>query len=55
MSKPSKHKKNRVPKLTEAEYTAYLLSLRELTEGENPVLNTDTDTPKNAAGLIKKE
>ena len=55
MSKPSKHKKDRVPKLTEAEYAAYLSSLRELTEGDNPALNADTGSPKNAAGMIKKE
>ena len=29
MSKSSKNKKNKVPKLTEAEYTAYLSSLKE--------------------------
>ena len=39
MSKPSKNKKNKVPKITEEEYVAYLSSLRELTEGENPALS----------------
>ena len=29
MSKPSKNKKNKVPKITEAEYTAYLTTLKE--------------------------
>ena len=31
MSKPSKHKKEKVPKITEEEYLAYVSSLRELT------------------------
>ena len=34
MSKSSKNKKNKVPKLTEAEYTAYLSSLKE---GKPPI------------------
>ena len=29
MSKPTKNKKGKVPKITEEEYTAYLASLRE--------------------------
>ncbi len=32
MSKPIKSKKEKVPKLTEAEYTAYIASLKEGTE-----------------------
>ena len=55
MSKPTKSKKDKVPKITEAEYAAYLSSLRELTEGNNPALNTDTGAPSNVAGVIKKE
>jgi hypothetical protein len=45
MNKPTKNKKDKVPKITEAEYAAYLSSLRELTEGNNPALNTDTGAP----------
>ena len=55
MSKPTKNKKDKVPKITEAEYAAYLSSLRELTEGDNPALNADMGAPSNAAGVIKKE
>ena len=32
MGKPTKPKKGKVPKITEAEYNAYLASLREGTE-----------------------
>ncbi len=38
MSKPSKGKKQKVPKLTEEEYVAYLSALRELSEGSNPAI-----------------
>jgi hypothetical protein len=34
MSKPSKNKKEKVPKITEEEYLAYVSSLRELTATE---------------------
>lgn len=33
MSKPTKSKNGKVPKITEEEYTAYLASLRENGEG----------------------
>lgn len=39
MSKPSKSKKEKVPKITEEEYAAYLSALRELTEGSNPAFD----------------
>ena len=32
MSKPTKSKNGKVPKITEEEYTAYLASLREMSE-----------------------
>ncbi len=35
MSKSTKHKKSKVPKLTEAEYTAYITSLK--TNGDIPL------------------
>ena len=35
MSKQTKTKKDKVQKLTEAEYAAYLESLKGMTEGEN--------------------
>lgn len=35
MSKPSKNKKEKVPKITEEEYMAYVSSLRELTATED--------------------
>ncbi len=38
MSKPLKSKKQKVPKITEEEYAAYLSALRELTEGSNPAM-----------------
>jgi hypothetical protein len=40
MGKSSKRKKNRVPKITEAEYAAYLSALK-VEEGENK----PTDSP----------
>lgn len=32
MSKPTKSKKDKVPKITEEEYTAYLASLRDVSK-----------------------
>ena len=34
MSKPLKHKKNKVPKITEEEYAAYVRALKEETSPE---------------------
>ena len=39
MSKSSKSKKDKVQKLSEEEYTAYVSSLRALSEEPNPLLN----------------
>lgn len=36
MSKASKHKNGKVPKITEAEYAAYVLSLKSAEESEPP-------------------
>ena len=41
MSKSAKNHKNRVPKLTEAEYTAYLATLQANDETQNTSVNTD--------------
>ncbi len=54
MSKPTKSKKDKVPKITEAEYAAYLSSLRELTEGNNPMLNADMGASSAQSEQIKK-
>ena len=43
-SKPTKTKKDKVPKITEAEYAAYVSSLRALAEGVNSTLNEDMGT-----------
>lgn len=43
MSKPTKTKNGKVPKITEEEYTAYLASLRERGEG---VISTSTAVEK---------
>ncbi len=53
MSK-TKHKKDKVPKITEAEYAAYLSSLRGLTEGETPSVNMEADVSQKANVSIKK-
>ncbi len=42
MSKPTKTKKSKVPKITEAEYAAYLSSL---TTGGNSAVNADVGSP----------
>lgn len=47
MSKGSKPKKQKVRKLTEAEYTAYLSALRELSEGDNPAIDPKPHEGKN--------
>ena len=47
MSKGSKSKKEKVPKLTEAEYAAYLTALRELSEGNNPIVSPKQKERKN--------
>ena len=47
MSKSSKSKKQKVPKLTEAEYAAYLTALRELSEGNNPIISPKQNEEKN--------
>ena len=47
MSKGSKPKKQKVPKLTEAEYAAYLSALRELSEGNNPVISPKQNEGKD--------
>ena len=49
MSKPAISKKDKVPKISEAEYAAYLSALRELTEGENPALNKDMGASSSTA------
>ena len=36
MSRTSKHKKNKVPKITEEEYAAYVSSLKSVTAGALP-------------------
>ncbi len=43
MSKPMSNKKMKVPKLTEAEYAAYISSLRE---GEEVAVRPSTDEKK---------
>ena len=53
MSK-TKHKKDKVPKITEEEYAAYFSSLRALTEGGNPAMNTDMGTPSKPNTPTKK-
>ena len=47
MSKPSKTKKNKVPKITEEEYMAYVSALRELTGTEDGGKATQTPTRKS--------
>ena len=49
MSKSSKSKKTKVPKITEEEYAAYVSALRELTEGGSVVAQNGVN------GLEKKE
>ena len=41
MRKSMKNKKEKVPKITEAEYTAYLTSLKRLSEEEEKMINED--------------
>lgn len=41
MSKPTKSKNGKVPKITEAEYTAYLASLRDMPTGQGEKLSSD--------------
>lgn len=53
MSK-TKHKKEKVPKITEEEYAAYVSSLRNLTEGEAPSPNTEADETQKTNVSIKK-
>lgn len=53
MSK-TKHKKDKVPKITEEEYAAYLSSLRALTEGGNPAMNADVGAPSKPNTPTKK-
>ena len=43
MSKPSKNKKNKIPKITEEEYAAYLSTLRNMSEGENVAVPINTE------------
>ncbi len=50
MSKPTKSKKNKVPKITEAEYAAYLSSL---TAGVNARVNADMGTLSKQAQTKK--
>ena len=47
MSKASKHKNGKVPKITEAEYAAYVLSLKSAEESEPP-RTEQTLTPPRA-------
>ena len=44
MHKPLKNKKDKVPKITEAEYTEYISHLRE--EGENKINTKETAMQK---------
>ena len=39
MSKPTKSQKSKVPKITEAEYAAYVTALKELAEEGSPQRN----------------
>ena len=55
MSKSAKNKKDKVPKITEAEYTAYVLSLKKLSEEKNPSLNVDMGVTSNDKIPIKEE
>ena len=45
MRKPLKNKKDKVPKITEAEYTEYISHLRE--EGERQLSLQENDVIKN--------
>ncbi len=46
MSKPLKTKKNKVPKITEEEYMAYVSALRELTATEEEEKGNETPQRK---------
>ena len=45
MSKASKNKNGKVPKITEAEYAAYVLSLKSAEESQSPRLDKRLITP----------
>ena len=49
MSKTSKHKKNKVPKITEEEYAAYVSSLKSVTAGALP--NDPLESVSMGAGM----
>ena len=55
MSKSAKNKKDKVPKITEAEYTAYVLSLKNLSEEKDSVVNVDMGTASMENSPIKEE
>ena len=55
MSKAIRNKKDKVPKITEAEYTAYLSSLRKLSDGEENVVNTDMDASSEGETTQKED
>lgn len=51
MKKPTKQKKGKVPKITEAEYVAYVSSLRDKEpKRDTDVMDRDKDTPKKVEG-----
>ena len=51
MHKPMKHKKDKVPKITEAEYTEYISHLRESSEnkidGQEIIMPKENDEKGN--------
>ena len=55
MSKTIRNKKDKAPKITEAEYTAYLSSLRKLSDGEENVVNTDMGTSSEGESTQKED
>jgi hypothetical protein len=53
MSKTSKHKKNKVPKITEEEYAAYVSALKSSTAGALP--NDPLENVSYRAGMRSTE
>jgi hypothetical protein len=51
MSKTTKNKGGKIPKLTEEEYAEYISSLR----GGEETLNTSSDTEKDISNDVEKE
>ena len=47
MSKPSKSKKEKVPKITEEEYMAYLSALKSSSEQQPPTVENQTVEREN--------